>query len=92
VRGDPGPGPPFGDLLARLADVAALERPQPAVDRSLVVERQAAAKVRAIDEDDCETAEGRVIGGEQAMDAAADDEQIVALECEVLKVSRHGFA
>src|SRR5215471_14079188 len=65
VRSNASPGPPLMNLLPSLADVAALQGPQAAVQRPLMVERQAAAKVRAVDERDIEAALRGVVGREQ---------------------------
>ena len=54
-----------------------------------MIERQAAAEVAALDERDRQAARGRVVGGEQSVDAAADDQQVVAVRGQIGRVSRH---
>ncbi len=54
---------------------------------ALVIERQAAAEVRPLDESDREPAEGRVIGGKQAVNTPADDEQVIAVAGEGVQLA-----
>ena len=72
-----------------LLQVAAFERAQPAVNRPLMIERQAAAEVRALDERDRQPALRGVVGGKQPVNPAAHDQQIVPAACEILDVPRH---
>jgi hypothetical protein len=76
VRGDARDGPPLEDGLAHAAEVTALQVPQPAVDRLQVIERRAGAKIVALHERHPEAAQRRVPGRGQAVQAAADDQEV----------------
>ena len=89
VRRDPCPGAALVDLLARLPELRAFDRPQAAVNRALMIERQAGAEVRAIHERDRQPAQGRVVCREEAMNPAPDDQQVVASDGQVSCASRH---
>ena len=89
MRRDAGPGAPLRDLAPRLANLPGAERAQPAVNGALVVEGQPAAEVGALDERDGQAALRGVVGGEQPVDAAADDEHIVAGRRQGLEGARH---
>ena len=65
------------DRFARAIDPSGLERSQPAMDGLLMIERGAAAEVRRLDERRPEAAARGVVRDRQAVDAAADDEQVV---------------
>jgi hypothetical protein len=77
--------------MPRLQHGAALHRTESPVNRSLMVERQPTAEVTSIDERDREAACRRVVRGEQAVDAAADHEQVVAGRGEGFEIAGHGW-
>ena len=76
VRGDASPCTPLVDLLTGLGELAVLQGAKSAVQRALMIEREAAAEIRSLDERDAESALRGVVGREQPVDPAADDQQI----------------
>src|ERR1051326_6301418 len=76
MRRDAGQGPALAHRFARAAQIERLQVAQPAVDRTEVVERSAAAEILALDEGDRESALRRVVRDREAVNAAADDQDV----------------
>ncbi len=75
-----------------VAIMPVLECPQAAVDRALVIERQAAPEVGPIHERDAEAAKGGVVGRKQPVYAAADDQHVVRVTAQGVERGRSEVA
>ena len=76
--GNAGERAALEDALPRPAQAGGLERAQPAVYGLLVVEGCAAAEIASVDERSAESTARGLVRDRQAVDATADDQQVVA--------------
>ena len=84
---------PLVDALPRAPQVAGSERSQAAVRRLLMIERRAAAEIAGFDERDPQSAACRLVRAGQAVNAAADDQQVELVRLEPGEIaSAHGSA
>ena len=89
VRRDGRDDAPLDDRFARARQVERLQIAQPAVNRAEMIERRPAAEIGAIDERHREPALGGVVGDGEAVDAAADDEDVERTADELVQVTLH---
>ena len=76
---------------AQARQIGGLQIAQAAVQRAMVVERGAAAEVVPIDQRDVQAARRRIPRRHQAVDAAADDEQVEGVRGEGVQVADHAW-
>ena len=76
ARRDAGEGAPLANRLAHPGDVGGLQIAQPAVDGLEMIEGGRGAEVAALDQRHRQPALRGVVRGREAIDAAADDEQV----------------
>ena len=75
--------------LARAPDVERLQIPETAVDRPEMIEGGAGAEIVALDERHRQAALRRVVRDRQAVDAAADDEDVERTRGEAIEIADH---